>query len=134
MRKHSAHHPVPAPAEPSQGGQRQQDSSQHDMTPHAGSVGGVTDAQCSPAAATLSTAVRLRPRAGSTEPESWAAAADSLHADTVGAVVVDAQGRVAAGVSSGGLAMKLPGRVGEAAMYACGCWAADASPDWHRCV
>ena len=33
--------------------------------------------------------------------------------DTVGAVVVDLEGNVAAAVSSGGLAMKHPGRVGQ---------------------
>ncbi|XP_053086817.1 threonine aspartase 1 isoform X4 [Pangasianodon hypophthalmus] len=46
--------------------------------------------------------------------------------DTVGAVVVDQQGNVAAAVSSGGLAMKHPGRVGQAAQYGCGCWAENA--------
>ena len=58
----------------------------------------------------------------------------SQHMDTVGAVVVDARGGVAAGVSSGGLALKLPGRVGEAAVFGCGCWAADASRDGRRYV
>lgn len=57
---------------------------------------------------------------------------DSSLNDTVGAIVVDASGRVGAGVSSGGIAMKTPGRVGEAAMYACGCWAADADPALNR--
>jgi taspase (threonine aspartase 1) len=46
-------------------------------------------------------------------------------ADTVGCVAVDAAGRVAAGVSSGGLAMKQQGRVGEAAVVGAGCWAAN---------
>ena len=43
--------------------------------------------------------------------------------DTVGCVVVDAVGSVAAGVSSGGLILKTPGRVGQSAVFGAGCWA-----------
>uniref|UniRef100_A0AAZ3QD59 Threonine aspartase 1 n=1 Tax=Oncorhynchus tshawytscha TaxID=74940 RepID=A0AAZ3QD59_ONCTS len=37
------------------------------------------------------------------------------------------EGNVAAAVSSGGLAMKHPGRVGQAAHHGCGCWAENTS-------
>ncbi|KZP34356.1 N-terminal nucleophile aminohydrolase [Athelia psychrophila] len=50
--------------------------------------------------------------------------------DTVGAVVCvngpDGVTSTAAGVSSGGLLLKLPGRVGEAAIFGAGCFAAHA--------
>ncbi|GIW72243.1 MAG: asparaginase [Planctomycetota bacterium] len=46
-------------------------------------------------------------------------------ADTVGAVAIDAGGRLAAAVSTGGLWLKLPGRVGDSAIIGAGLLADD---------
>merc|ERR1711899_92581 len=48
---------------------------------------------------------------------------DDAVTDTVGVVVMDSTGNVASTVSSGGIALKQPGRVGQASCFGCGCWA-----------
>src|ERR1700739_3159465 len=47
--------------------------------------------------------------------------------DTVGAVALDAQGRIAAGTSTGGTLNKAPGRVGDSSLIGCGCYADNES-------
>ena len=42
---------------------------------------------------------------------------------TVGAVAMDAAGRLAAGTSTGGTCCKFPGRVGDSPLIGCGCYA-----------
>jgi beta-aspartyl-peptidase (threonine type) len=43
--------------------------------------------------------------------------------DTVGAVALDAEGRLAVATSTGGITMKLPGRVGDSPLPGAGTWA-----------
>lgn len=47
---------------------------------------------------------------------------ESYLLDTVGAIVLDSKGKFSSAVSSGGILLKLPGRVGHSAMFGCGCW------------
>jgi len=47
--------------------------------------------------------------------------------DTVGAVALDAEGHVAAAVSTGGMSLKRPGRVGDSPIVGAGFWADDAT-------
>jgi beta-aspartyl-peptidase (threonine type) len=57
---------------------------------------------------------------GATEAPTAPAAAQALGCDTVGAVVRDAAGRMAAAVSTGGLTGAPPGRVGDSPLPGCG--------------
>lgn len=54
--------------------------------------------------------------------------------DTVGAVCIDMEGNVCSAVSSGGLPLKHEGRLGQAAMYGCGCWAQNSLQDGYPSV
>ncbi|KAK7687047.1 hypothetical protein QCA50_009547 [Cerrena zonata] len=69
-------------------------------------------------------------RVGDVVPEEQFPKSQGLrdHQDTVGAIVLDLNGDLAAGVSSGGLLLKHSGRLGEAAMFGAGCWAEHYSP------
>lgn len=48
---------------------------------------------------------------------------DGARMGTVGAVALDAEGRLAAATSTGGMTAKTPGRVGDTPVVGAGCWA-----------
>jgi L-asparaginase / beta-aspartyl-peptidase len=58
-------------------------------------------------------------------PEAGLVHADAHKHGTVGAVAVDSQGRTAAGASTGGIAAKHPGRIGDTPLPGCGFYAED---------
>ncbi len=70
---------------------------------------------------------RLRESQGGQDPlyRRWFEAASRLGYDTVGAVAVDSEGHTAAAVSTGGVALKLPGRVGDSPIVGAGLYADD---------
>ena len=66
------------------------------------------------------------------EREAWRVCSQDKHAavhhrgheqGTVGAVAIDAQGKLFAATSTGGTCCKLPGRVGDSPLIGCGCYA-----------
>ena len=54
---------------------------------------------------------------------------ETISLDTVGAIVLDKRGCLASAVSSGGILLKYPGRIGHSSMFGCGCWVDETSSE-----
>jgi beta-aspartyl-peptidase (threonine type) len=67
----------------------------------------------------------ITPRQRARWEERQARTAEPVHLGTVGAVARDRHGHLAAATSTGGTAMKLPGRVGDSALIGAGTYADD---------
>ena len=67
-----------------------------------------------------------RERSGLPDPTFSGSPSQEWH-DTVGAIALDSQGRIAAATSTGGTLNKAPGRVGDSSLIGCGCYADSAS-------
>ena len=50
---------------------------------------------------------------------------ETISLDTVGAIVIDKFSQLASAVSSGGILLKYPGRIGHSSMFGCGCFVHD---------
>lgn len=59
--------------------------------------------------------------------KKYALGPDTCRNDTVGALVIDGYGDSAVGASSGGISLKLEGRIGHAALPGCGIWVEQGS-------
>lgn len=84
-----------------------------------------SDSQCPPypvpsGGARLSSSALRRPRHN--EEAGYAAHVDEGNHDTIGVVVIDANGDIACGTSTNGLANKVPGRTGDSPIPGAGCY------------
>ncbi len=83
----------------------------------------ITDRQRKRLAATLRSGPLQGPHRASPSPTRTANVGEEQLGDTVGAVALDAAGNLAAGTSTGGMAGKAPGRVGDSPLVGCGGYA-----------
>lgn len=84
----------------------------------------------------VSPEARNRHRAHSESIERWRPSEDLVKAqDTVGSLVLDFEGNISVAASSGGISLKMPGRVGPAGVPGSGIWVERVgSPEGGSCT